>query len=109
MLGNAAPAFSCNSAGTLDMLDIALVYLIHSVHSLFKMADLALILSILVVHSLFTIEVRFCVFFFNTFIFTFILIYIYISDIVSPFSGSVTAMLYFKNLSDQSYHPDSCS
>ena len=52
------------------MLNIVLVYFIHSVHSLFKIG-----------------------FFFNTFIFTFILIYIYISDIVSPFSGSVTAIL----------------
>ena len=55
------------------MLNIVLVYFIHSVHSLFKI-----------------------VFFFNTFILVYIAyidIYIYISDIVSPFSGSVTAIL----------------
>ena len=58
------------------MLNIVLVYFIHSVYSLFK--------------------IGFFFFFFNTFILVYIAyidIYIYISGIVSPFSGSVTAIL----------------
>ena len=59
------------------MLNIVLVYFIHSVHSLFKIGGFFWV-------------------FFNTFILVYIAyidIYIYISDIVSPFSGSVTAIL----------------